>query len=422
MARRMHRDTAKRVLIGFVALCLGLVIAKVGVTVQGGGALPTRKYTVISAQFSDVGTLKAQQKVAQDGVRVGVITDVSFHDGAAHVTMRLDGDKAVYGDATARVGNESALGRKFIALDPGTPSAGLLGGREIPEKQTAGSIDLGNVLEAFPAPARAGLGTTLNNLGSGIAGHSDDLYDGVQVAPQLLDNAQTILRAANADETNLPALLQAADRVVGQLNGHEAALAALIDNAGQTFGALNADDTKALRSTIRQAPETLRAANQGLRAINPALSEAADAVKKLRPGVGDLVDATPDLRGFLTESPPVALTVVKFADEAVPGVKALVPAVSDLKPAITHLGQALGYTDPILAILGPFAPDAGHLFANHNLLSGNYGPTKHYFSAELVFPGLYNVSVPDPLAKPRPYEGPGGAFADSADAKTAAER
>ncbi|HWU32460.1 MAG TPA: hypothetical protein VN108_06280, partial [Marmoricola sp.] len=94
--------------------------------------------------------------------------------------------------------------------------------------------------------------------------------------------------------------------------------------------------------------------------------------------------------------------------------------VARLQPTINYLTEALGYTDPILSILGPFALDAGHLFANHNLLSGNYGPTKHYFSAELVFPGLYNVSLPDPTSRVRPYEGPGGAFRDSAAARKAA--
>jgi phospholipid/cholesterol/gamma-HCH transport system substrate-binding protein len=418
----MHRDTAKRILIGCGALVVGAAIARVGIIVQGGGALPFKSYTTLTAAFSDVGTLKAQQTVTEDGVRIGVVTGVAYRAGAAHVTMRLDGHIPIYRNATAKIGNVSALGRKYIALTPGTATSGLLGNAELPEKQTVGSIDLGNVLEAFPPSARAGLSTTLNNVGSGLGGHSDDLYDGVQAAPKLLDDAQTILQAANSQEANLPALLGSADRIVQQLNGHEAQLNALIANAGATFGALNTGNSRPLRDAIAQAPDTLRTATAGLRAINPALSRTADAVKRLSPGIGDLVDATPDLRGFLTESPPVAVTVVRFAHDSVPAVKALVPAVTDLQPTIAHLGEALSYTDPILAILGPFAPDAGHLFANNNLLSGNYGPTKHYFSAELVFPGLYNLSLPDPTVKVRPYEGPGGAFSDSADARRAAER
>lgn len=418
--RRLHRDTAKNILRGVGALFIGLLIARVGIIVQGGGALPGKSYTTISAAFRDVGTLKPQQEVTEGGVRIGVVTGISYSAGAARVTMRLDGHRTLYNDATAAMGNQSVLGRKFISVNPGTATTGVLAGNAIPIKQTVSSTDLGSVLQAFTPQARVGLSNTLTNLGGGLDGHADDLFDGVQAAPKLLRDAQTILQAASSSQADLPALLQSADRAIASFNGHEAQLSALVANAGQTFGAINTNNTQPLREVIQQAPATLQTAISGLKAINPALSRTGEAVKRLSPGVGDLVAATPDLRGFLTESPPVAVTVVRFAHGAVPAVKALIPAVSRLQPTISYLAQALGYTDPILAILSPFAADAGHLFANNNLLSGNYGPTKHYFSAELVFPGLYNVSLPDPMAKVRPYGGPGAAFASSAAARRAA--
>lgn len=418
--RRLHRDTARNILRGVGALFIGLLIARVGIIVQGGGGLPGKTYTTVTASFNDVGTLKPQQEVTQDGVRIGVVTGISYSNGAAHVTMRLDGHHTLYNNATAAMGNQSVLGRKFIALNPGTASSGDLVSNAIPLKQTTSSTDLGSVLQAFTPSARVGLSTTLTNVGGGLDGHSDDLYDGVQAAPKLLTDAQTILKAASSPQANLQGLLQSADNAVAAFNDHEAQLSALISNAGQTFDAINTESTKPLRQAIQEAPSTLQTAIAGLKAINPALSRTADAVKKLSPGVSDLVAATPDLRGFLTESPPVAVTVVQFAREAVPAVKSLIPAVTALQPTINYLGQALGYTDPILQVLAPFAPDAGHLFANNNLLSGNYGPTKHYFSAELVFPGLYNASLPDPLAHVNPYAGPGAAFRSSAAARKAA--
>lgn len=422
LKRRMHRDTARNILRGIGALFIGLLIARVGIIVQGGGALPGKTYTTVSASFADVGTLKPQQEVTQDGVRIGVVTDIAYINGSAKVTMRLDGNRPLYKNATATMGNQSVLGRKFIAINPGSPNTGALAGNAIPERQTTSSTDLGSVLQAFTGPARVGLSNTLTNVGGGLDGRSNDLYDGVQAAPKLLTDAQTVLTAASSRQTDLAGLLQSADRAVAAFNGHEAQLSSLIDNAGKTFGALNTQGTAPLREVIAQAPSTLQTAVAGLKAINPALSRTADAVKKLSPGVGDLVTATPDLRGFLTQSPPVAITVVHFAHGAVPAVKSLIPAVTALQPTIGYLSEALGYTDPILAVLSPFAADAGHLFANNNLLSGNYGPTKHYFSAELVFPGIYNLSLPDPLAKVDPYAGPGAAFQSSAAARRAAQR
>lgn len=412
MARRMHRSDVRKLLIGTVAVLVAVSIAKVGTTVQGGGAVPLKKYTVLSAAFRDVGTLKPQQNVKEDGVRIGQVTGIAYRNGLAHVTMRLEGDVPLYRNARLGLGNESALGRKFVSIDPGTPSSGPLGGTEIAVSHTTSSTDLNDVLASFPPSARKGLQTTLQNVGLGVDGGGQSLNDGLSVAPQALDNAQKILAAVNTHAADLPALLDQADALVNQLHGHESELSALIRDAGTTLGAVNVDGTRDLRSTLQAAPSTLRTANAGLTRIRPALDQTAHAVKILRPGVTDLAKATPDLRGFLTESPPVARTVVRFSGEATPAVDDLTPAVEDAQYAVHHLGEALGMTDPILKVLGPYAPDAGHLFSLNTLLSGHMGRYQHYFSAELVFPGLYNVSLPDPLARVSPYEGPGGAFAD----------
>ncbi|GAB4009128.1 hypothetical protein GCM10028772_24930 [Nocardioides ultimimeridianus] len=386
-------------------------IAKVGTTVQGGGAVPLKSYTVLSAAFDDVGTLKPQQNVKEDGVRIGQVTGIEYRDGKAHVTMRLEGDVKVYRDAELSVGNESALGRKFVSLDPGTPTSGALDGGEIPATHTRSAVDLNDALAAFPPSARKGLSTTLRNVGIGVDGGGQNLQDGLGVAPNALDDAQKILRAVNSPDANLSGLLATADQLVGQLRGHEAELGALVKDTGTTLAAVNTEDTQALRRTLLAAPSTLRTVNRGLTRIRPALDKTAHAVKVLRPGVHDLVRAMPDLRGFLREAPPVARTVVGFSREGVPAVDALTPAVTDAQYAVHHLGESLGFTDPILSVLAPYAPDAGHLFSLNTLLSGHFTPWKHYFSAELVFPGLYNFSAPDPLAKVDPYPGPGGAFA-----------
>jgi phospholipid/cholesterol/gamma-HCH transport system substrate-binding protein len=75
--------------------------------------------------------------------------------------------------------------------------------------------------------------------------------------------------------------------------------------------------------------------------------------------------------------------------------------------------RLIGVADPFLTEMAPWWADAGRLLANHNMLSGHFSPTKHYFSAMLAFPGLYNLSVTDPLADVDPYPGPGNAFGRS---------
>lgn len=411
MSGRAHRDDVRRFAIGLVTLVVGSVIAYVGITVQGGGELPFKDYTTVTAQFDDLGTLKPAQKVTQNGVRIGQITGIHIVGDNAEVTMRLDGERRLYRDATARIGNESALGKKYIDLNPGTRESGPLGGNPIPPSQTGSATSLDDVFEPFEADARRGLQTGLRELGGGFTGHAGDLQDVVGHAPEMLDDAQVILEALSSPSTNLDDTIVTARALARQFDGQSERLGALLEETSMTLEAVNTDQTRPLRQTLRRLPPVLAQARTGLRAVNGPLAQTARAVRTLRPGVGDLVEATPDLRGFLKESPPVARTVTRFTGEAEPALEALVPAVRDLRPVVSRLQRTLLYADPLLRTLAPYAPDMGGMVANHDLLSGHFSPTKHYFSAQVALPGLYNVSVPDPTVIVDPYPGPGKALA-----------
>lgn len=409
-AKRAHRDDVRKWVIGVVTVTAGLMIAYVGITVQGGGQLPFKRYTEVQADFVSVGTLKPQQKVTEKGVRVGVVTDIDYLDGVARVTLRLDGDHDVFKDATARIGNESALGKKYVDFDPGSADAGALDGSPIALENTRSSSSLDDVLASFDAPARQGLQTGLRELGGGFLGHGQDLQDVAQVAPELLDDATSLTGNVAAPRTNLDDLLVTADSLAGQFDGQSNRLARLLDEGATTMEALNVEETAPLRETLRDLPEVLRTARHGLATINGPLLKTADAVEELDPGVRLLVKATPDLRGFLTESPPVAQTVIRFTGEAEPALKDLNPAVRKLESPVDRLTRTATLAEPFISTLVPYWPDAGRLFSHHDLLSGHFTPDRHFFSAMLNFPGLHTVSLPDPLADTDPYPGPGNAF------------
>lgn len=410
MSTRAHRDDVRRFVIGVVTLFVGSVIAYVGITVQGGGELPFKDYTTVTARFENVGTLKPAQKVTQNGVRVGQITAIEVEGDHAEVTMRLDGEHELYRDATARIGNESALGKKYIDLDPGTEGSGSLGGDPIPAAQTRSATSLDDVFEPFGPRARRGLQTGLRELGGGFAGHAQDLQDVLGNGPAILADGRVVVDSLADPGTNLDDTIVTANSLAQQFDGQSDRLAMLLDETSTTLEAVNVEQTRPLRQTFERLPAVLATARTGLRAVNGPLAETARAVRELRPGVGKLVEATPDLRGFLRESPPVARTVVGFTGEAEPALEKLVPAVRDLRPVATRLQRTIAYADPLLRTLAPFAPDMGGMVANHDLLSGHFSPTQHYFSAQVALPGLYNVSVPDPTVIVDPYPGPGRAL------------
>ncbi len=408
MAELVHRDDARKFVVGTLTLAVIAVIAWVGVTVQGGGELPGKDYTYVKAAFHDVGMLKPEQDVSQSGVRIGKVDDIEYSDGRAIVTMRLDGARVVYRNAAAEVINESALGRKQVSLDPGSPSAGRLGGQTIAASRTTDSSTLDDVFSVFDGRTRKAVQTSLRELGTGLAGHSADLHNLLQSSPALLDNVGRISRALSAPEADLPALLESADRLAGRFENRQQELGSLLRQMDHTLRAVNVQDGAPLGYTIQAMPATLRQAREGLQAMDRPLSDTTTALATMRAGTRATGHAAENLRGFLRESVVPLAKVRGVSQQAKPAVGSLTRTFADARSLAPRVARTLAAANVLLQDLAPFAPDVGRFFSEHDLLSGQFAPGKHYFSAMLVKPGAYTASARDPMADTRPYPQPGG--------------
>ena len=408
MPAPVHRDQARKFLAGVITLLVIGTVAFVGSTVQAGGELPGKGYTYVTAAFQNVGMLNPRQDVTQNGVRVGTVSSITYRDGVAVVTMRLDGQRDVYRDATASVHNASALGRKHVELNPGTAAAGPLGGQAIPLQRTDDSTALDDVLDTLDPQTRAGLGASLRELGGGTAGHSSDLHDFVQTAGPSLESVGRIAGTLTSPGAEVPQLLDSASRLAGRFQGHEADLAALLSQADSTFRAVSVDGGQPLGTTLRDLPPTLQAARQGLDALRGPLADARSAMSTLRPGADALGASTGDLRGLLREAVGPLRQVPGVSGKATPAVQDLTQTFADARPLVPQVSDAINAADVLLAGLAPYATDIGRFFSEHDLLSGSIAPDQHYFSAMLVLPGLYSASLPDPTVNRIPYPQPGG--------------
>lgn len=410
MSDRVHRADARAFLIGVAAIVIALVVAYVGLAAQTGGRLPAKAYTEVPARFADVGALKPKQKVVIAGVRVGQVSRIAYDAGSALVTLRLDGRRPVYRDATAAIRTESALGRKYVSFDPGTPAAGALGAGVLGVDATTPTLDFDTVLSTFDAEARRGMSTGLANLGGGLFGSGPGLNSFFARSPALLSDGRVVVQAVSAPEADLPGLITEAEQLATSFRGREQDIADLVKTSEQTFAALNVDGGKPLAETLRRAPDTLREARSTLTDLNPTVEDVAVAVETLRPGVRDLAEATPDLRSFLDTSPKPLRRVPGVADDAVPAVTNLHALVTDARPVVPRASRTLSHAGPLLKTFGPYVPDAGRFFSHHDLLSGNLSPDKHYFGIQLAMFGLYSASLDDPTYDADPYPGPGKAF------------
>jgi len=411
----IHRDDARRTVYGVVTLLLLIGVAVLGGIVQRGGALPGRSYTYVTADFADVGILKPGKEVRQNGTRVGQVSSIEYTaERTARVVMRLEGSYAVHQDATAAIGNVSALGKKYVILDMGTAAAGPMAeDAVIPVSRTERAQALEDIVADLDKPTLLALNGALGTLSDGLGGHSEDLNGFLASSPQMLDDLGTVASAAAGDRADVPGLLRSADTLVSRFQGREDELRSMVRNTNQTIKALDVDRGQALEETIAGLPASLVEAKKALDTLYAPLGDAEVAVKNLRSGGNALGTATPSLRGFLRTSPSTLDKVAAVAKVAEPAVVDLTGTVEYAGPLVPRLTRAVGSLAGLLEPFAPYANDTGRFFAQNALLSGTLqgDESKHYFAALLTAPGAFSLAgVPDPLYRSEAYPKPGTAY------------
>ncbi|TVT24124.1 MlaD family protein [Amycolatopsis acidiphila] len=387
------RAQARAFLIGTAVLAVGALVCYLMFTANQG-ELPFSQKTVVRAAFVNIGQLDVGSDVRQNSIRIGQVSKLEAAGNSAIVTMELDGQRNVYADATAQLWDQSALGRKFIELNPGTEAAGPLGDAGIPVAHTDSAHDLSDLLDTFDAPTRQALSSSLRELGGGAGGHGQDLADFLGAAPTTLTDLEQVTGALASPEADLPALLQSSQRLMGRFDGRQQEIATLLRQTDTTLRAISTQDGKPLSETLDKAPGTLRAVNATLDTLDRPLSDTRDAMSALEPGAKALGAATPDLRGVLTEGIQPVRKVPGVVQAADPAVDSLTTAFADLRPVTPKLAQGLHSAEEPLRVLAPYACDMATMsFDLSNLLTNHVG----YQHNLRIMPALPNGSSVDGL-------------------------
>ncbi|WP_116200535.1 MlaD family protein [Amycolatopsis circi] len=364
--KKSARSRRRSALLGTGLIVAFVVAVYVAITANSG--LPGVSGTTVRAAFDDVGALRAGDDVRIANVRVGQVKDIQLVDGKPLVTMGLDGDRKIYRDAgatAASIGARSALGQKYVDLQPGNPAAGQLPADSvIPAGKTVGSQELADVLRVLDAPTRQALGSTLREAGGGLGGHSQDLKDAASALPQELPDLGVVSRALSArDGADLAGLLKTADSLSVSFQGHQQQLAQLTQRLGTTLQSLNVDRGKPLADSLSKAPSTLADVKGALGGLNGPLGQTEQAVRTLRPGAEALGQATPDVRGVLREGVPSLDKVPGVAAQADPAVTDLTHVMTDAKPLAPRLTAAIGAAKDPVGVLAPYAPEVSMFFS-----------------------------------------------------------
>jgi phospholipid/cholesterol/gamma-HCH transport system substrate-binding protein len=393
MLKPESRVIQRSFFVGLGGLAVITILMYLTFSAQYGN--PFASKTEIKAVFSDLHALQLKDPVRQNSKGIGRVIDIEYEKGSAVVTLQVEegGDYKVYKNATAFVGDQSAVGSKFVGINPGTPESGELPGKVIPLAQTKSSRDISQVLNIFDDKTRTNTVGFLRNFGGGLAGHADGFRDFMHNAPSDLNGLGAIAGALSAKEANLPGLLTAADQLSSRFKGREPEIASLINQADQTFQAISVDNGKPLASILQKGPDTLAKVKSATDSLNAPLADAQQAMVDFQPGAQGLGASTNDLRGTLRDGVPVLNDTPDVADKAAPALKDLTPTFADVRPLAPKVTTFLNRFSTPLRALAPFSKELGYLFVRGNSFVSEGGADGvHHARLNADFQGVYSFT------------------------------
>jgi phospholipid/cholesterol/gamma-HCH transport system substrate-binding protein len=411
------------------ALVITFFVALLWFSLKATHGMPFEDRTTVKAAFTDVGSLIPGDDVRIANVRVGYVETVELLESKNPVngvakqpvlTMKLDGARPVYRNAqaiTATIRSRSALGQKFVELNPGDPSAGPLpADYVIPATTTVAAQEIGDLLAVLDLPTRQSIGSFFRNFGGGLVGRGGDFQDGLGALPDILPDLGTISTSLATDKgRDFSSLLHSANDLSTAFTGRQQHIGQLLGKLDATFAALNADNGNALGDTLKTAPDALRRTRAALVNLDGPLADTKTAMTTFRPGAADLGKATPQTRGVLRDSPKPLDKVPSFSDSALPAVKDLTPTFDDLRPLSDQLIRTFDGGGAIAQQVAPYAPELVLFFNNTRDALKNGNDKFHWLR---FFPTVDSQSLSggiparDPLNARDAYPAPGKAASD----------
>ncbi|HEX4258625.1 MAG TPA: MlaD family protein [Streptosporangiaceae bacterium] len=408
------------VLIFFVALVTLSLVSQQG--------LPFAPRTTVKAAFEDVGALRTGDDVRIANVRVGYVQQVDLVDATnapngqsklAVAILRLDGERPVYNNAqaiTASVGARSALGQKFVELNPGDPSTGLLpADKVVPPVHTIGAQEISDVLAVLDEPTRQAIGSFVRNVGGGLAGHGQDFNLAAASFPDVLPDLGTVSSAfANNGGRDTAALLRSTNELATSFQGRQEQIGQLLGKLDRTFAGFNADNGAPLADILQTAPDSLRQTRAALVSLDGPLATTSVAARELQPGGRSLGQATPDFRGFLGDSRAPLDKVPGVSDDARGPLDDLKGTFDDAHPLAPMLTDAFGRGGPLAQLISPFSPEASLFFTNATDALKNGNDNYHWLRVDTgveseAATDAISAPIRNPLGGRDPYPAPGEA-------------
>jgi phospholipid/cholesterol/gamma-HCH transport system substrate-binding protein len=307
------------------------------------------------------------------GVKVGDVKSVQLKNGVAVVSVDMDKKYApVYRNATVLLRPKTGLKDMYLALDPGTRSAGSVpSGGTIPVANTLPDVNPDEVLASLDADTRDYLRVLLNAGGQAFTdrpGHAGESAADLRQTFKRFEPTNRNLAAITSQiaqrRKNVAHVVHNFRLITDELASTDGTLGRFVESSNANFQAFAAQDAN-LREALGLLPSTLSVAQSTLAKADKLGRIAAPAFQNLRPFARELGPALRDVRPFLKTTTPVIKNQLRpFTKEAAPTVKVLRPTAADLAVTTPHLVNTFGVLNTLFNLFAynPPGKEEGFLF------------------------------------------------------------
>ncbi len=325
-----------------------------------------QSYYTVKAPFATGAAVTAGQgqAVTIAGVQVGQVGGVSLQDGQAVVTMHIyKRDAPIYRNATVLLRPRTPLKDMYLALDPGTRSAGTVpDGGSLTAAQTNPDIDVSQILSSLDADTRNYLVLLLASGAEAFHDHGSlraapspaavgDLRGTFKRFEPLDRDTLTLTRLIADRQANLHRSIHNLNLVANSLGGVDNQLSSLISSSDTNFSAIAANDA-ALESTLSLFPGTLRQTTETVDKVKGFSQASATTLTRLQPFARNLGPALAASRPLFRDTTPVIKDQLRpFSVAVQPLARTLAPASASLSQAVPALSKSVGVLNDLFNTL-----------------------------------------------------------------------
>jgi phospholipid/cholesterol/gamma-HCH transport system substrate-binding protein len=197
---------------------------------------------------------QARQEVRIAGVPVGRITSAEPVSDGVRIGFNIDQDQKVYKDARLVIRSKTPLNILYVALNPGTPAAGLLpDGGTIPTSQTDEFTQAAEILNNLDARSQSAIGDLVTEADVALTNAPTQLPAGLRQLDITTQTLQPVIDALAQRRQHLSKLVTSISEISTAAGGDDTRLASLMASLETTLGVVASRD-KSLDASLAQLP------------------------------------------------------------------------------------------------------------------------------------------------------------------------